>query len=94
MAVDHGALQLVADFVKLITKRGHLISGVFIAGDNFVNWVDDHGDVVLLLSPADQLRRELIHRHGASAEIPYVQIMERSGSPSERLIDVREAVQA
>ena len=94
MAVDHGAPELGAYPVELITERSHLIRGIFIAGNNLVNGIDDHGDVVLLLSPADQLRSELVHRHGASSEIPDVEIVERSRSPADRFVDVCEAVQA
>ena len=63
MAVDNRTPQLGTDQVKLITEFCHLVSGVFIAGNDLVDRVDDDRQVLLLLCPVNQFWSQTVHRH-------------------------------
>ena len=94
MAIDHGTAKLRADAVKLIAEMRHLIRAVFIAGNDLVDRVYDNGNVLLLCRPANELRRELVHRDRLAAQVPYIDVVEVFGLPAERRVNVPEAVQA
>ena len=76
VTVDDRAAQLIAHFVELITKVGHLICAVLIARDDLVDRVDHDRDIVFLGRTPDQLRRQLIHRYGIPSQVPYIDVVE------------------
>ena len=94
VAVNDSRAEFRADLVKLVAESGHLVSAVFVAGDDLVDRVDDDSDVILLQRAADQLRRELVHRYGMTAQIPDINVSDAPRLPAHRLVDVAEAVQA
>ena len=93
VAVDHRCAQLGAYPVKLIAESGHLVGAVFVAGDNFIDRVDDDGDIVLLHAAADQLRCQFIHGHCPTSQIPNIHVGQVSRFPAQRLIYIPEPVQ-
>ena len=94
VAVDYRTPEFGADLVKLVAKMRHLICAVFIACDDFINRVNDNGDIVFLRSASDELRRELIHRNRLAAQVPHIDVMQVFRSPAERCIDIFKTVQA
>ena len=74
MAVDYSAAQVCTNLVKLIAKIGHLVRAVLVAGDDFVDRINDDGNVIFLGSPANQLGRQLVHGHGLAAQVPDIYV--------------------
>ena len=93
VADDNARAEFPAHEVELIAEERHLIGVVLVAGDDLVNGVDHHGNEPLLRRAADELRGELVHRHGAAAQIPYFNVGQPAGRPPLRLVNVTEAVQ-
>lgn len=82
MAVDDGAVQLGANLVELVAEMGHLVGAVFVTSDDLINGVDDDSRVILLRGPADELRRQLVHRDGFAPQFPNVDIGDVVGRPA------------
>ena len=74
VAIDHRTPKLTAHQIELIAEFRHLIGRIFVAGDNFVDRVQHHGDVSAFCGPADQLRRQLVHGYAGPAQVPHVDI--------------------
>ena len=94
VAVDHGAAKLRADLVKLVAEGRHLVGAVFVAGNDLINGVDDHGDVVLLQRPPDELRGQRVHGQRLAPEIPDIDIADIGRPQPHSLIHILKPVQA
>ena len=94
MAVNDSAVQLGSDLVELVAEMRHLIGAVFIAGDDLVDRIDDDRRVILLLRPADQLGRQLIHGDRLSSQVPDVDIFQMVGTDAQRCVHIVEAMKA
>ena len=94
VAVDDGTVQFPADQVKLVAELGHLVSAVFIAGDDFIDRVQHNGQVAFLGSPADQAGSQLIHGDGGTAQVPDVDVGKVPGRQVQGFVYIFEAVQA
>ena len=70
VTVDDRTPQLGTDQVKLITEFCHLVSGIFIAGNDLIDRVDDDGEVLLFLCPVNQFWSQTVHRHRFAAQVP------------------------
>ena len=94
MAVDHGAVQRAADHIKLVAEFCHLLGVIFITGQNFINRVNDHGDIAFLFGSADKTRSQLVQRHGFAAQVPDIDTSYLFGRKVQCGIDILEAAKA
>ena len=93
MAVDNTRAELCRYFVELIGKMCHLVCAILVTSKHLIDWVDDDCDVILLQSPADKLRRQLVHRYGLSTQIPDIDVLDVFWWQFHSLIDITEAMQ-
>ena len=94
VAVDHGAAQLSTHLVELVAEVRHLVGAVLVAGDDLIDGVNDNGNVILFLRPADQLWRQLVHWHRAAPEVPDINLVQVLGRAPQGRIHILEAVEA
>ena len=94
MAVNHRTPQLPADQVELVAELGHLIGGVFVAGQHLVDGVQDHRDVAPVFGPADQFGGQLVHGHRSPPQVPQVDPVHMVGGKAQGLVDVGKPVEA
>src|SRR5699024_463878 len=87
------AAKFRADKVKLVAEARHLVGAVLVAGNDFVDGVDDDGDVIPLGGAADEARGEFVHGHGLAAQVPDVEVAQIRRFHAQRRVDVVDAVQ-
>ncbi len=72
VAIDHRTPKLTAHQIELGCRISPSGRRIFVAGDNFSQIGSSTTAMYPLLGgPADEPRRQLVHRCGASAKVPY-----------------------
>ena len=93
VAVDHSAAQFRTNLIELITEMRHLVSTVFVTGDDFINRIYNDSNIILLCCTPDQLRRQLIHRNRLATQIPYIDIRQIARLPPHCRINILKTMQ-
>ena len=94
VTVYYGAVQLIADPVKLIAELCHLVSGILVTGDYLIDRVNDNSGIIPLHRTPDQTGRKLRHRHGLPPQVPDVNILRVDPLDLVGVTDVLDTVQA
>ena len=74
VAVDHGTAQLGADPVEHIAECSHIGSTVFIAGDHFIDRIQNNSLVAFLAGFPDHFISQLVKRSSVSSQGPDIYI--------------------
>ena len=94
MAVNRRRTHFGADLIKLVTESAHVAGVVFIAGDDLVNRVDDHGGELLVLHAPDQYGNQPVQRQGMPAQVPDDDVVRVWRRKAQLAVDRDEAVDA
>ena len=94
MAVNRRRAHLGANLIELVTESAHVAGVVFIAGDDLVNRVDDHGGELLVLHAPDQYGNQSVQRQGMPAQVPDDDVVRVRRRKAQLAVDRDEAVDA
>ena len=74
MTVHERAAHLCTDQVELVPEIRHIRCGIFVAGDDFVDRVDDDQCISLALGAPYNDGRQLVHWYRLTSKVPDVDI--------------------
>ena len=94
MAINNSASALGDNLVKLVAELRHLVGRVLVAGNDFIDGVNDGSDESFILYPSNQFPCQLIHRLRLAAQVPYLYVADIFGRNAQGFIYILEPVEA